>query len=52
LGEAKRIAAVDRPQVLITKGHRTLLSCLEVLGPHSGEAHAEATDQEPSVRQH
>lgn len=51
-GEAERIAAADRAQVLITQGYGPLLPWLEAPGPHPGEAQAAATDRVPPARHH
>jgi hypothetical protein len=51
-GEAERIAASDRAQVLITQGYGPLLPWLEAPGPHPGEAQTAVTDFEPVAGQH
>jgi hypothetical protein len=51
-GEAERIAAADRAQVLVTQGYGPLLPWLEALDPHPVEAQAAATTHAPAVRQH
>lgn len=50
-GEAERIAAADRAQVLITQGYGPLLAWLEAPGPHPGETQTAATDFKPAARQ-
>jgi len=49
-GEAERIAAAERAQVLITQGYGPLLPWLEAPGTHPGEAPAAATDRKRPAR--
>jgi hypothetical protein len=51
-GDAERIAAADRAQVLVTQGYGPLLPWLEAPSPHPGEVQAVVADHEPVVRQH